>query len=1081
MSKSVPGEYLSAFRSRMEQLNRDAHLAPDTYVEPEKVVVQPYVDLYFDVPKERDATSLDESPGRKVRRYRQLRLAAVLASDPALRHVVLLGDPGAGKSVALRRLGIQLAEQAEGGGAAAVIPVYVPLGIFTSELGPDAGRSALTETLRRAVELGSADEAAIAPHLEQLMRDGRLAVLFDGMDEMPRRDFVERLDALADFVDRNRSSQFVFACRTNDFMAAHLPLAQVRIAPFGRRQIRRFLALSLELDAARSKLWARRLLGKESPLAAVATNPLFLTLLVAYVAQKERLPQSQAEIFRAFIDPRIEAAIAHDELDAAEVATRLGAIALAMTEDAGVGTTVPVQTAVEAAGLTEEVGRDVLDIARLAGFVRLDESTQRFRFLHHRLQEFFSALALMAVEPAERDERLWMHVDDAWWAEIFLLLANMGHDLDPMVERVLSELAASSSGGGELAGAKHEMRLILVGQLLEAAANPLPDERLDSLAELLAVRFRSDGKLRGLRKVRVLRALRGPLARHPGSEGTLRVALGSEDGWVQEEAFRAVSAAPASQHGVAGQLIRRLYQESVRRSYPLRYASYLRVARDEPRLAFLTPHIHGAAILHIVVTLLVLASSALLGAGIGVIASLLEHGAVSEAFVRDGAIAGGVLGGILYAVVLYRQWRSGQAWGMALVWAKLLATCVLAGVVAGLLDVLLGLGVAAATGDGWWIGENLLVRGQSGAALWVPAFGLAFGVWGLVTGEIWTALRTRTDVLAFAVGGGAAGWLFHAFGASDVGGVTWATVFGMLPWVLGVLAVSGLMGLAPSWSTLRRGWRALRRRVREGDYSVDRDAVAGFMYGVGVLALILAGIAAAAWAISFPVEALTEKDTGSLGDRVGQGFAALVTIIIVVGVVGFVGRRLFLGARRVRSAVQRRMPSGRQVGAQLALRRLASLSDTNRAVGERAADAESLQHAEPPTAVLVELLVGHLPSGSPGRLEGAVARTVDALQIRLRREAKKPLEQRLGAELVFLAAAKDAVSRSQHLNDGAVDAAQAVLVSRHADDAAAVTLLRSLEADPALGAVSTDLLTDIVTALDAHQEDSDAPSEESMT
>lgn len=289
-------------------------------------LAQVYVDLNTttQVPRSQQQSSSHQLP--VALETRQL---GVLEAIRDHRHLVLLGDPGSGKSTVLSNLALCLAAQrlepdGEWSQWLSVWPTQeidvVPVLITLREL----ARTALSDPREaepgyiwdfianrlKAQNLVFAEEA-----LQDCLENGRAILLFDGLDEIPtqqQRTFIR--DAVAACARRYGQCRIVVTCRTLSYQEPNWRLSNFHsevLAPFNEEQIDRFIASwyaelarlgNVESGAMTRITQHLQHALRRSDLWQLASNPLLLTVMALIHTHKGRLPEARALLYEETVD-----------------------------------------------------------------------------------------------------------------------------------------------------------------------------------------------------------------------------------------------------------------------------------------------------------------------------------------------------------------------------------------------------------------------------------------------------------------------------------------------------------------------------------------------------------------------------------------------------------------------------------------------------------------------------------------------------------------------------------------------------------------------------------------------------------
>ena len=229
-------------------------------------------------------------------RFRDLReVQKRVVEHPA---IVLLGAPGSGKSTLLRRLQLDHSiEQLRNKGRE--YSYFIQLNSYS------AGRGELLPRPANWLAERWSSEYPQLPPLEDCLREGRVLLLLDALNEMPHRgeeEYSELLGLWRDFtqaVARN-GNRIVYSCRSLDYSASlsskDLRVPQVNIEPLTDDQIQDFLRVYL--PAAHCEVWQQ--LAGTSHLDLYRT-PYLLTLLIGQISDQSTVPTGRAALFTSYV------------------------------------------------------------------------------------------------------------------------------------------------------------------------------------------------------------------------------------------------------------------------------------------------------------------------------------------------------------------------------------------------------------------------------------------------------------------------------------------------------------------------------------------------------------------------------------------------------------------------------------------------------------------------------------------------------------------------------------------------------------------------------------------------------------
>ncbi|MCG3209827.1 MAG: Hercynine oxygenase [Anaerolineae bacterium] len=285
-------------------------------------------------------------PDRREPQPDKVRYLSALEQLDRHPRLVLLGDPGSGKSTFVDFVTMCLAGELLGQPAVnlnlltaplpdddgedqterqpwrpgALLPVPVILRDFAARGLPPSGTTATAEHLVRfiAAELKSGALGAFArPLAEELHTQGGL-LLLDGLDEVPEADQrrVQIKQAVTDFAATFKLCRILATSRTYAYQQQdwRLPgFEETVLAPFSQGQIRRFVehwyrhlaglrGLNPDDAQGRAELLKRAIFGSDR-LRSLAERPLLLTLMASLHAWRGgSLPEKREELYADTVD-----------------------------------------------------------------------------------------------------------------------------------------------------------------------------------------------------------------------------------------------------------------------------------------------------------------------------------------------------------------------------------------------------------------------------------------------------------------------------------------------------------------------------------------------------------------------------------------------------------------------------------------------------------------------------------------------------------------------------------------------------------------------------------------------------------
>jgi HEAT repeat protein len=364
-------------------------------------------------------------------------LEAIRAHD----RLLILGEPGMGKTVALERAVWEIAVAAE-----PVVPVYVPLIHYDGDL-LESIRTALAETGH--LRIRKADE------LETFIEQNQCVFLFDGLNEIAGSHRKEIHTKLGGFLRAWSTHPCIVTSRSQDSLwrrfhsreAIEDALVIQRIADYQARDY-----LIAHLGEQKGQELHDRL---NEALRGLSRIPLMLWLIKEAGLAGEELPGNRGQLFDRFVEQVLSREQKQPRLVMVEGQTKKQALSkLAFYLQQENRLTCEPERAAEIINQMEGIsyGRAILRESLLNGLLT---GERQVHFLHQSVQEYFAALALRKLVSesarwrpqkeiiANLKQALGLKQDipdlarEDWWAETLVQLAGLTHSPDWLVQQVL--------------------------------------------------------------------------------------------------------------------------------------------------------------------------------------------------------------------------------------------------------------------------------------------------------------------------------------------------------------------------------------------------------------------------------------------------------------------------------------------------------------------------------------------------------------------------------------------------------------------------------------------------------------------
>ncbi len=380
--------------------------------------------------------------------YQSSPITPVLDVLTRSRLVVVLGDPGSGKTSLLKFLVMGWAAQEAGGADGRPLPVWIDLKEYAQE----------RHGLLRYCESGCTSYGLDARELERRLRAGGAALYLDGLDEIfdaPTRGLV--IEEIMAFAGRYMQAPMIVTSRIVGYEAERLGNAgftHATLEDFDDRQVLEFLrkwhdaAEDTAKESARLGSQLERALHESRAVRDLAGNPLLLTMM-AILNRNQDLPRDRVELYAQASRVLLHEWDASRSLpvdtfarqEKEELLRELAGV-MQQGESGLAGNLVERTRLVELfrtflrnLGVPDPHGKALSLVQQLIerNFILCFAGADRFSFVHRTFLEYFCAAWFVELFQKKqtltleqlKDEVYGLHWKDESWHEVLRLIAGM--------------------------------------------------------------------------------------------------------------------------------------------------------------------------------------------------------------------------------------------------------------------------------------------------------------------------------------------------------------------------------------------------------------------------------------------------------------------------------------------------------------------------------------------------------------------------------------------------------------------------------------------------------------------------------
>jgi GTPase SAR1 family protein len=425
---NIDSELLPYFRAVATRLEQDADLYPGT-LNPLGLRHSVTTDIYFaniNVYRARRPPALNEKHRKKTSlpHLDSTPVTEVITRPESL--ILLVGGSGAGKTTALQRILYESATRPIHAKGVLNIPVYVR----ARDIALNPSLSLIDHALTAVKRLGPDLKQ---PFTDDDLREGRVTILVDGLDEVPDREASDKIIALIlSFNSSYSKSKVILTSRKTKITEDEAILAKFtsfHLAPLSANQISKLVSAYTQHSSLAPED-STNLIKTLEEIHGVELNPLIVTVFLATSSStRSDAPANITQLFDKYtrlvlgqwdeskgLDQQILAPLKHYVV---------GQVALRMHEGRRSSVSLEqfrqwILDELQSRGYQEQSADLYSEIIERSGLFKIEDD--KIEFKHQILQEYFTGISI------PNSAHTFREADDPWWTNsiVFYYGTNPG-------------------------------------------------------------------------------------------------------------------------------------------------------------------------------------------------------------------------------------------------------------------------------------------------------------------------------------------------------------------------------------------------------------------------------------------------------------------------------------------------------------------------------------------------------------------------------------------------------------------------------------------------------------------------------